>query len=182
MSKARSGHFFGTIGYKSASNLMKNAHNYAIMASDKLDLREHPTKYKQLGSKKLKELKEKENSRTLTKEEYKLRESNKRLAKRRNDGIKAFWEHEQFLIRNNLPTTRNWTSAMREAILRGKKPKFKGVTIQSHHKYSVAKYPHLANVGEIIYPATKNEHIQGWHGGNTRNSLPGIPIKYIKEF
>ena len=56
------------------------------------------------------------------------------------------------------------------------------MTLDSHHTYSVAKYPHLANRGELIYPATKYEHRQGWHGGNMRNSLPGKPINKIEEF
>ena len=34
---------------------------------------------------------------------------------------------------------------------------------------------------DIIYPVTKYEHRQGWHGGNMRNSLPGKPINRIEE-
>lgn len=43
--------------------------------------------------------------------------------------------------------------------------------MQGHHSYSASQYPHLANKGEIIYPATPNEHFNGWHGGNWKNSL-----------
>lgn len=182
MSKEISGHFSRTTGYINALQIMESNYDNAIIALPDLDLREHPTKYKQLSSKKLKEFKAKETARTLNKEEYKRLDFNRRLNKRRNDGIKVFWDHEQFLILNNLPTTRDWTPSMREAIIKGERPTFEGKTIQSHHKFSVAKYPHLANIGAVIYPATRKEHIWGWHGGNTRNSLPGIPIKYIKEF
>ena len=55
-------------------------------------------------------------------------------------------------------------------------------TIQGHYSYSVSKYPHLADKGEVIYPATANEHLNGWHGGNYKNSLPGEPIKTILDF
>ena len=60
--------------------------------------------------------------------------------------------------------------------------KHSGKTIQGHHSYSVSKYPHLADKGEIIYTATFNEHFNGWLGGNFRNSLPGEPIKTIIDF
>ncbi len=46
----------------------------------------------------------------------------------------------------------------------------------------VAKYPHLADKGEIIYPVTFREHFYGWHGRNWRNSIPGEPIIPIKDF
>ena len=39
-----------------------------------------------------------------------------------------------------------------------------------------------SNKGEVIYPATINEHINGWHGGNFRNSLPGELIVDIHDF
>lgn len=41
---------------------------------------------------------------------------------------------------------------------------------------------HLANKGEITYPATYNEHLNGWHRGNYQKGLPGEPIKYISDF
>ncbi|WP_195617547.1 hypothetical protein [Clostridium paraputrificum] len=34
----------------------------------------------------------------------------------------------------------------------------------------------LADKGEVIYPATFNEHLNKWHGRNYRNSNPGSPI------
>lgn len=183
MSKPSSGHFSGTTGSKNASkNLSRNTDGNVIMVPSDLDLREHPTKYKQMSSKKLKVLREKQANRTLTKEEYKHKEWQRRLSARRKKAITQFWENESMLIKNNLPTTRNWNAEQRQAILSGKLPKYKGKTMASHHTYSVTKYPHLANRMELIYPATFYEHVYGWHGGNTKNSLPGIPIKIIKEF
>ena len=31
--------------------------------------------------------------------------------------------------------------------------------MHAHHTYSVKKYPHLANRGEIIFPTTFQEHL-----------------------
>lgn len=183
MSKPSSGHFKGTTGSRLSKSLIStNEQKNDKINSNKLDFREHPTKYKQMSSKKLKLLREKEANRTITKEEYKHKEWQKRLTARRNEAIKEFWEREKFLIKNNLPTTRNWSAAQRKDILSGYRPKFKGKSLASHHTYSVARYPHLANRTELIFPATFYEHVYGWHGGNTKNSLPGRPIKYILEF
>ncbi|WP_443217508.1 hypothetical protein [Sporolactobacillus sp. CQH2019] len=44
----------------------------------------------------------------------------------------------------------------------GKKPNFDGKPIVGD-SYSASKYPHLADKGDIIYPATYNEHLNGWH-------------------
>ncbi len=183
MSKPSSGHFNGTTGSNNASNNLSRSNvRSAILSPKGLDLREHPTKYKQMSSKKLKKLRDKEANRTLTKAEYKQMEWQRRLSARRKKAITQFWKNERKLIKRNLPTTRNWNAEQRRAILSGEQPKYKGKTITSHHTYSVAKYPHLANRKELIYPATIYEHVYGWHGGNTKNSLPGIPIKLIKEF
>ena len=183
MSKPSSGHFRGTIGNKNTSKNLFHYNNINVIISSKgLDLREHPTKYKQMSSKKLKALRDKEANRTLTKEEYKHKDWQSRLSARRKEAITQFWKNERRLIKLNLPTTRNWSAEQRQAILSGKLPKYKGKTMASHHTYSVTKYPHLANRRELIYPVTSYEHIYGWHGGNTKNGLPGIPIKMIKEF
>lgn len=180
MSKPLSGHYNNTTGTKNfAKQIMANSSARAIIAlkNPHFDSREHSTKYKQLSSKKLKEYKQKELNRTLTNEEYKRLEFHKRLSKRRQLGINRFWDEEFHRVKNNLPTTRNWDEVQKSAILRHKRPKFNGETLHSHHTYSVAKYPHLANHGSLIYPATRNEHVSGWHGSNTRNSLSGKPIK-----
>lgn len=54
--------------------------------------------------------------------------------------------------------------------------------MQGHHSYSVSKYPHLADCGEVIFLTTRNEHFNGWHGGNYKNSMPGEPISSIMDF
>ena len=183
MSKPSSGHFIGTAGSNSTFKILSQKDYKSVIITPKgIDLREHPTKYKQMSSKKLKSLREKEANRTLTKAEYKHKEWQCRLSARRKEAITQFWKNERKRIKQNLPTTRNWSAEQRQAILSGKQPKYKGKTISSHHTYSVAKYPHLANRKELIYPATFYEHVHGWHGGNTKRSLPGVPIKMIKEF
>jgi len=183
MSKPSSGHFSGTSGSNNASkNLSRNNNRNVIITPKGLDLREHPTKYKQMSSKKLKILRQKEANRTLTKAEYKHKEWQRRLNIRRKEGIDNFWEREVERIANNRPTTRNWSAIQRADILKGKRPKYKGESMQSHHTYSVAKYPHLANLGQLIYPATRNEHKNRWHGSNFKTSLPGRPMNInIKE-
>ena len=180
MSKPCSGHFKGTNGFNSLRNKTStNTNEYATMG---LDLRAHPSKYKQFNSKKRKEYKAKEASRTLTREEFKRKEWQRRLNIRRKAGIDSFWDHEKYLIANNLHTTRNWSASQRLDILNNKRPKYKNVTMQSHHIYSVAAYPHLANKGSLIYPATHHEHLHRWHGGNYHTSSPGKPINHsIKE-
>jgi len=185
MSKPESGHFKGTMGQrKSHKNIFNTPDKHDIIVPEGIDTRDHPTKYKQMSSKKQKELRAKKETRTITKEEYKRLEWQRRLNIRRKAGIDDFWEREQALIALNLPTTRNWSAEQRADILKGKRPKFKGVTIQSHHKYSVARYPHLANNGKLIYPATYSEHYNRWHGKNYKNSRPGKPVnpQYKEEF
>ena len=106
----------------------------------------------------------------------------KRLKKRRDLGVKRFWKSERSRIINNEKTTRNWNAQQMHDIIIGKRPKFLDKTIQGHHTYSVSDYPHLADKGEIIFPATFNEHLYGWHGGDYKKSLPGKQIKRIREF
>lgn len=177
MSKPSSGHFTGTTGGINASkNVPLKPNNNAIISTKGLDTREHPTKYKQKSSSKLKELRQKKKNRTITKPEYRQLEWQTRLNNRRTKGIEAFWDRERFLIKHNLPTTRNWSASQRADILKHSQPKYNGLTMQSHHTYSVAKYPHLANVGKLIYPVTQYEHFNRWHDKNYRRDLPGRPM------
>ncbi len=46
-----------------------------------------------------------------------------------------------------------------EEVLNNNVPKYNGKAITGHHSYSASKYPHLADKGEVIYPATFNEHL-----------------------
>ncbi|WP_369689527.1 hypothetical protein [Bacillus cereus] len=135
-----------------------------------------------MSSKKMKALRDKIDNRTITKQEYADYIWNKKFATRRDKGVKEFWYQEQQRILNNEPLTREWSQEQLKDILAGKTPKFDGKPIAGHHSYSAAKYPHLADKGEIIYPATFREHFYGWHGRKWRNSIPGEPIIPIKDF
>ncbi|ROR31430.1 HNH/endonuclease VII toxin of polymorphic toxin system [Mobilisporobacter senegalensis] len=96
--------------------------------------------------------------------------------------VKQFWNQERERILAGQNPTRNWSQEQLNDILQGNVPKYNGKPIQGHHTYSASKYPHLSNEGEVIYPVTKNEHLQGWHGGNYKKSLPGEPIVEIIDF
>ncbi|WP_147534925.1 T7SS effector LXG polymorphic toxin [Bacillus marasmi] len=161
---------------------VKEAKDIIAERTKGLDLKEHPTTTQQMSSKKMKELKDKIDNRTITKQEYADYIWNKKFAKRRDKGVKEFWYQEQQRLLNNEPLTRDWSQEQLKDILAGKTPKYDGKPIAGHHTYSASKYPHLADRGEIIYPATFNEHLKGWHGGNWRNSIPGEPIIPIKNF
>ena len=147
-----------------------------------LDTREHPSKYKQISAKEKSRLESKVRDRTITKDEYKKLEWNKKISARRQDAVNEFWDQEQIRLQKGENGTRNWSPQQKADILNGKRPTYNGKTIQGHHTYSVSKYPHLSGNSEVIYPATFNEHLKGWHGGNFRNSLPGEPIKTIIDF
>ena len=147
-----------------------------------LDTQEYPTKYKQISAKEKARLSAKFQDRTITKEEYKILEWNKKISFKRQDAVNGFWDQEQVRLQNGENGTRNWSPQQKADILNGKRPTYNGKTIQGHHTYSVSKYPHLSGNSEVIYPTTFNEHLNGWHGGNFRNSLPGEPIKTIIDF
>ena len=179
MSKPSSGLFHGTKG-----DIAFRGDAESVIASrvSDLDLREHPTTQKQLSSKQRKAINKKVKNRTATREEWKRKEWDRRIRERRKAGVDDFWAKETIRLTTGQKGTRNWTSDQISQILAGKRPKYKGRSMESHHTYSVQKYPHLANLGEIIYPATFDEHRYGWHGGNTKNSLPGRRIRPIVEF
>ena len=140
------------------------------------DLTPKEKPYNILGSKKMSELKGKIDNRTITKDEWNLYDWNKRFKNRRDAGVDAFWEQERQRILNGERTTRNWSNEQIEDVLNNNVPKYNGKAITGHHSYSASKYPHLADKGEVIYPATFNEHLNKWHGRNYRNSNPGSPI------
>ena len=188
MSKPNSGHFRGTAGdvlsrYTLAGENGKPVYKESAIIASRVkgfDLREHPLKYKQLSSSKMNQLSRKASARTMTRLEYKTYDSNRRLIKRRDKGVNEFWKQEAKRILTGAPTTRVWTPKQQHDIIHNRKPKQNGKTFQSHHTYSVSRYPHLANRGEVIYPATFSEHLYGWHGGNFHKSLPGRPINHNK--
>lgn len=170
MSKPESGLFEGTSGI---DDFYGNAENIIADRVKGLDLTPHPIQQKQLSAKQKARIKSKIEARTATREEYERYEWNKRLDQRRKAGIDEFWKNEKRLLELGDDTTRNWSEEQKHAILNNRKPTFNNQTMQSHHTYSVSQYPHLANVGGVIYPATPNEHLKGWHGGNYKKSKPG---------
>ncbi|MFF1990699.1 hypothetical protein ACWFN4_12875 [Bacillus mycoides] len=130
----------------------------------------------------MKNLKLKIENRTITKEEYESYIWNKKFSVRRRKGVDEFWNQEQERILNGETPSRNWTDEQIQDIINNKKAKIDGKTLQGHHTYSAAKYPHLADKGEVIFPLTHREHFYGWHGRNYKTSLPGKPIKDIVDF
>ncbi|WP_010328852.1 T7SS effector LXG polymorphic toxin [Bacillus vallismortis] len=149
-----------------------------------LDLTPKITPYKSLSRGQQKKIKEKIENRTVTKEEYKRYQWDKRFSKRRAAGVNEFWKQEKKRILDGEPTTRDWTNEQIQEILKGKKPKYNGHSIIGHHTYNAMNYPHICNRGELIYPVTGREHLKGWHGGSYRKNAPGRPVNpnYLEEF
>ncbi len=147
-----------------------------------LDLREHPIRRKQLSAASRARIKKRIDARIATREEYEHYMWDTRLSKRRRTGVQNFWAEEGERLARGEKGTRNWSAEQREEILAGVKPSYNGRTMQAHHTYSVSRYPHLANLAAVLYPATPYEHLQGWHGGSYRKSLPGRRIRRINEF
>ena len=184
MSKSNSGHFSGTTGAKLSSHSVRadysdtNNKESDIIASrtHDLDLRAHPSKYKQLSRKQKQLLRKKMKDRTISKSEYKHYTSNKRLDSRRQTGVDNFWRQEKERLLIGKKPTRSWTPEQIHDILNDRKPKYNGKSFQGHHTYSVSQYPHLANQGSVIFPVTFKEHFYGWHGKDFKKSLPGKPI------
>jgi hypothetical protein len=179
MTKPDSGLFKDTIGL---DDFYGDAESVIAARVAGLDLTPHPITQKQLSAKQMERLKTKIEDRTATKEEYVQYMWNKRFKKRHDKGVVNFWLREKEAIKNGREETRNWSFEQKEAILSGRRPKFNNRTIQGHHSYGVKDYPHLADKGAIIYPATHNEHLKGWHDGNYKNSLPGRRIRRIRDF
>ena len=92
MSKPNSGLFSGTLGAKLShytqtdysKNTKPSASDIIASRGKGLDLREHSLAFKQLSTKKIALLRKKIHARTITKQEYKLYESNRRLSRRRD--------------------------------------------------------------------------------------------------
>ncbi|WP_155761584.1 T7SS effector LXG polymorphic toxin [Bacillus safensis] len=183
--------FHGKIGVKSTE---KNLSNKKVAVGEEiiaqrvqkveLDLTTKVTPYKSLSRNQQKKIKEKIENRTVTKEEYKRYQWDKRFSKRRAAGVTEFWKQEKKRILDGESTTRNWTHEQKQEILKSKKPQYNGKSIIGHHTYNAMNYPHISNRGEIIYPVTGREHLKGWHGGSYSKNAPGRPVNpdYLEEF
>ncbi|MGE7184005.1 hypothetical protein ACQKKK_08355 [Peribacillus sp. NPDC006672] len=91
---------------------VKEAKDIIAERTKGLDLNEYPTMTKQMSSKKMKELRDKIDNRTITKQEYADYIWNKKFAKKRDKGVKEFWYQEQQRILNNEPLTREWRTTI----------------------------------------------------------------------
>ncbi|MDH6563636.1 putative ribonuclease toxin of YeeF-YezG toxin-antitoxin module [Bacillus sp. TBS-096] len=183
--------FHGKIGIKSTEKTLRNkkvAVGEEIIAQRvqkvELDLTTKVTPYKTLSRNQQKKIKEKIENRTVTKEEYKRYQWDKRFSKRRAAGVTEFWKQEKKRILDGESTTRNWTNEQKQEILKSKKPQYNGKSIIGHHTYNAMNYPHISNRGELIYPVTGREHLKGWHGGSYSKNAPGRPVNpdYLEEF
>lgn len=179
MGSGTSGLYSGTVGDTTSE---ASAEDIIALRVVGFDLREHPIGQVQLSGKAKKVLSQKVVTRTATKEEYKRLQWDRRFSNRRKTGIKLFWKQERRRLLRGESGTRNWSPEQREAIISKKPVQFNGVTLQAHHTYSAALYPHLANKGEVIYPATSREHRESWHGGSYKKSMPGKRIRRMSEF
>ena len=191
MSKPVSHHFSGTSGhrafYGSVISVFIDSHKSAeeIIAErvKGLDTREHPIRVKKyLSNKQMSKVKQKIDNRSATMEEYKNYEMTRRLNYRRKKAVDSYWRKEKKRLQLWLSPTRKWTPAQVNDILAGRKPSYKGKTIQGHHTYSVNIYPHLADRHEVIYPVTFEEHLYGWHGGSFKNANRGKMIRHIRNY
>ncbi len=179
MSKPPSGLFKGASGI---DDFYGDAESVIASRVEGLDLRPHPITQKQLSAKQKAKIKSKIKARTATREEYKRFMWDIRFSRRRKLGPSNFWKQEKDRILQGKPPTRNWSKEQIADIINNRKPKYLSMTIEAHHSYSAKEYPHLANLGEGIYPATHDEHLKGWHGGNYRHSKPGKRIRRYREF
>ena len=73
-----------------------------------LDTQEHPSKYKHISAKEKARLEGKVQDRTISKEEYKTLERNKKMSTKRQNGVNKFWEQERTRLQNGENGTRNW--------------------------------------------------------------------------
>ena len=179
MSKPESGLFEGT---KGSGNFYGNAEKIIAERVKGLDLTPHPITQKQLSSKQKVRIRGKIKARTATKEEYKRLQWDKRFSRRKKDGIKHFWIEERERVKQGKSLTRNWSNQQINEIRDKMTPAFQFKPLEAHHTYSAKDFPHLANLGAVIYPATHNEHLKGWHGGNYKKSRPGKRIRRIRDF
>lgn len=149
---------------------------------------QYDTPYNPLTPKQKRELKKKLEARTLTQDEYDHLMWDRRFDNRRKRGVNRFWSEERQRLLNGDAPTRNWTDEQRKQIIEynttKKAPTFNGDPIEGHHTYNALNHPQLADDPSIIYPATKNEHFNRWHGGNWQNDTFGKPLdpEFPEEF
>jgi hypothetical protein len=144
----------------------------------------YKTPFKPFSKNQRANIKEKVEDRTATKQEVQQLDWDRRFSNRRATGVRKFWSEERARLRAGEQGTRKWSQEQSEAISSGKRPKFNGQTVEGHHKNNALDHPQIANDAKNIYPATKDEHLQRWHGGNFQNETSGKPLNpdYPEEF
>lgn len=140
--------------------------------------------HRPLSAKEEAELQAKVRNRTISPEDWERLQFSRRLKNRRSRGVNRFWAEERRKLREGKPGTRNWTPEQREDILAGRTPKHGGEPIEGHHRHNVADYPDIADQADTIYPVTKDEHVNRWHGGDFQNDTSGQPLDpdYPEDF
>lgn len=128
------------------------------------------------------QVKEKVLNRTATRDEWRRLAWTRRMKARRDAGVDRFWALERQRLSSGLPGTRNWSTQQRGAILAGYTPKFGGESMEGHHLYNVADYPHLANDPYTIFPATRSEHFNRFHSGDWAGTTYGHPRNGLYPF
>ena len=140
---------------------------------------QYGTPYKPLKPHSQTALKEKLENRTITSDEYKHLEWDRRFNNRRQRGVSRFWATERRRLKGGESGTRNWTEEQMDDLLhnpRPKTPKYDGKPMEGYHRYNALNHPHLADDPDNIYPATCYEHLQRWHGGHFQNNTFGQPL------
>ncbi|WP_338010777.1 RHS repeat-associated core domain-containing protein, partial [Pseudomonas syringae] len=136
----------------------------------------YETPYKPLGSPQKKVLQGKVETRTATRDEVAQLDWDRRFSNRRQRGVDRFWSDERKRLRGGEEGTRDWSPEQADDIIKNKRPKFDDKTIEGHHMYNALDYPQLADKYFNIYPATRDEHLYRWHGGNFQNETLGKPL------
>ncbi len=140
---------------------------------------QYGTPFKPLSKNQRATLRAKADARTITKQEYQHLQWDRRFGNRRATGVRRFWAQERASLRAGEPGTRAWTPEQAQDILAGRTPTFDGEPITGHHLYNALDHPHVANEPWNIYPATRTEHLQRWHGGNWQNDTFGSPLNLL---
>lgn len=129
-----------------------------------------------LSSAERRALQAKVDGRSITRAEWERLQFDRRFRNRRLRGVDRYWAEERRRLRAGEPGTRNWTPTQRDDILERRTPRFGDEPIEGHHLHNAADYPDIADDAANIYPATKNEHLRRWHGGNFQNDTAGQPL------
>jgi len=157
---------------RSSKMAQSKVRDYVAEMTSPLSNRRNPT----LSQKAVDEAKAKAQARTLTQEEYRSIQSDKRFSERRREGVRQMWVEERARLMRGEPGTRDWSPQQRQDILNRKTPLGPdGKPMEGHHMYSAQEYPKLADNPRNMVGTTKNEHVNRWHGGDTRIPTHGAP-------